>query len=296
MTSRATLALRAAAAVVLLIAYVPFGATIVRISAGDFYARHVVFVPVFAMTVLWIERHRLRGLAGGGGPGGPAIAAAALALLGFGYATASVLAQTLSFVGVLTGLVVWFYGVEGARRSAFVLAFLLLMIPPPREAIAAIAPGIQHAVAAFSAVVAGALQIPIEQQGIFLRLPGLTLVVAEACAGLRFSLILFVFVVAFARLVLPSRSTQVALILLSIPVVMMANAMRVTAITVGAYVFGTHVATGSLHDYIGKSFWILAVLTMITFAMQLRTRTIRNGAAVPAVAAHPWRPIPGGPR
>lgn len=279
MTPRSKLRAYWAPACLVLVAYVPFVVTLVQVSASDFYARHVVFVPVFAAGIVWTERHRLRGLPGDGGFGGPVLAAVALSLLGLGYATASVFLQTLSFVGAVAALALWFYGFGGVRRSAFVLAFLLLMTPPPREAITAIAPNIQHAVAMFAAVVAGALQVPVVQEGILLRLPGLTLEVAEACAGLRFSLVLFVFVAAFARVVLPSRSAQVTLILTSIPVVMMANAIRVAAITVGAYVVGPHVATGPLHDYIGKTFWILATLAMIAFALRLRSWT--DGVTVP---------------
>ena len=276
---------RAVAAAIGLVAYAPFGATIVQTSATDFYARHIVLVPVLAAFLLWIDRHRFRELTGDGGIGGPVVVAAALGLLAFGYATGSILSQALSLVGTLAGFIWWLHGPRGLRRSAFVLVFLLLSVPPPVSAVAAIAPGIQHVVAAFAAAVGEVLQIPVEQDGVFLRLPAITLQVAEACAGLRFALVLLVLVAAFARLVLPSGSAQALLIMLSIPVVMAANAMRVAAIAVGAHALGPHVATGPLHDYIGKVFWMAALLTMIGLAIRLRSRetrtTVRPALQVP---------------
>jgi len=267
---------RSVAAALGLVAYAPFAATIVQTSATDFYARHIVFVPVLAALLLWMDRHRFRELTGEGGVGGPVVAAAALGLLAFGYATGSILLQALSLAGTLAGFIWWRHGPHGLRRSAFVLVFLLLSVPPPVSVIAAIAPGIQHAVAGFAAAVGEVLQIPVEQDGILLRLPAITLQVAEACAGLRFALVLFVLVAAFARLVLPSGSAQALLIVLSIPVVMVANAMRVATIAVGAHAVGPHVAMGPLHDYIGKAFWMAALLTMIGLAMRFRSREMET--------------------
>jgi exosortase/archaeosortase family protein len=88
---------------------------------------------------------------------------------------------------------------------------------------------------------------------------------------------LFVFVSAFARFVLPTASTQLLLIFLSIPVAMLANAVRVAATGVGAYALGPHVATGPLHYYIGKGFWMCAIATMIALACLLRSRVAGGG-------------------
>jgi exosortase len=264
--------LYSAAAVIVFIAYLAFFEALVRVSSKNPYAGHVIFVPLFAAVLFWLERHRLRGFAGRGSVSGAVLTALALTLLAIAYRAASVPLQALSFVAAVAGLGLWVYGRGGLRRVAFVLAFLLLMVPPPRDAVSAIAPGIQHAVAVFSGFVLHGLQIPVEQQGIFLRFPGLTLEVAEECAGLRFSLILFVSVSAFARAVLPTISSQLVLMLLAVPVAMLANATRVAATSVGAYVIGPEVVTGPLHYYIGKSFWALAFMAMIGFAWLLRSR------------------------
>ena len=255
------------------VVYLPFFKSLVSVSTSHPYAGHVTLVPVFAAVLLWLERHRFQGLSAHAHAGGAGLTALALALVAIGYRTANVPLQALSFVAAAAGVALWLYGARGLRAAGFVLAFLLLMVPPPREAIAALAPGIQEVVAAFSAEILRSLKIPVVHQGVFLQLPALTLEVAEECAGLRFSLILFVFVSAFARAVVPTRMGQVTLVSLAIPVAMLANAVRVAATSVGVYAIGPAVATGPLHYYIGKGFWALALFAMIGVAGVLRAQT-----------------------
>src|SRR5688572_529264 len=93
--SRAGAWLMAAAAATALIAYVPFFKSLASVSARHPYAGHVVFVPIFAAALLWLERHRFRRLAEVGHASGAAVMVLALGLLAFGYTSASVPLQAL---------------------------------------------------------------------------------------------------------------------------------------------------------------------------------------------------------
>jgi exosortase len=258
-----------AAAALFLVMYVPFFKRLVSLSVAKGYAGHVIFVPIIAAMMLFIERHRLRG-----GTPRRLIAAAfvvvGLVTLGLGYKTGHILSQALALIVTVAGWLVWSYGLSSIRRAAFILVFLLLMIPPPTESVTAIASHVQQFVAMSSNLLLRAVQIPVEQQGLFLRLPTMTLEVAEGCAGLRFLLILCVLGAAFARIVTSTVSAQVVLALASIPIAVLANTTRVVAIAVGSYVFGPHVATGPLHYYIGKGCWLLAFAALIAIAGLLR--------------------------
>jgi exosortase len=273
MNIQSKLRLQYVAAALALIACLPFFKALARVSTTHPYAGHVVFVPVLGGALLWFERQRLRDLRGRGNLGGIAVVTLALVLLGIGYGAESVPLQALSCVVTLAGLGYWRYGADGIRSAGFTLAFLLLMVPPPRQAISALSPGIQQFVAAFSSVFIESFGIPVEQQGVFLLLPGLTLEVAEECSGLRFLLILLVFVTAFARAVLPTTSSRLTLVAMSIPVAVLANAFRVAVTSAGAHAIGPHVIAGPLHYYIGKAFWALALAAMIGIAWVLRAET-----------------------
>ena len=263
------------AAAALLVAYVPFFIAFVQTAATNPYAGHLIFVPVLAVGLLWTQHRDLSALPRRHAPAGIAVIGAAVVLLWVGYTTASVPLQAVSFVAALGGVALWLFGMPGVRASGFLLGFLLLMAPPPREAVSALAPAVQQFVASVSSILLRVAQIPVEQQGIFLLLPRLTLEVAEECAGLRFLPILFVLVAAFAHAVLPTMRPRLVLIATSIPVAILANVARVAVTGAAAYALGPEVITGPAHYYIGKACWLLALLVMIGLACVLRARTGR---------------------
>jgi exosortase len=246
---------------------------LIHLSASNPYAGHLIFVPIFAAVVLWIERHRFRGLTAGAGAAGLSLTALAVVVGWIAHGVANLPLYVVSFVTAIAGLLLSFFGRRGVREAAFPLGLLLLMVPPPREAMIAIALEIQYFISAFSGVILRAFGIPVVQDGIFLRLPGFTLIVAEQCSGLRFLLILSVFAAALARTVLTAPSRQLVLVMLSIPTALLANAVRVAVTGAGAYAIGPEVATGPLHYYIGKGCWAGALVATIGLALALRWRT-----------------------
>jgi exosortase len=247
-----------------------------------------MLVPALAAALLWLDCRdvprartgRQRHVIGG------ALSAVALVLTVEGHRQQSLALGTLSLVVAVAGLGVWFFGLRWLRRGAFVPMFLLLMIPPPPDVVRSIALSIQERVAEFSSAILECLQIPVQQDGVFLRLPGLSLEVAEECAGLRFLFILVVIAAAFARFVLPKLSTQMTLIALSIPIAVLANAMRVATTAVGAYLIGPQVATGAMHYYIGKGFWACAFVSIVAVAMFLRAPTGADSRGLSASHNH----------
>jgi exosortase len=275
------------AGAVLVLAYRDFVRAFLHEATGNPYGGHLTFVPVFAAALLWLQHRDLLRFPPRCTAAGIAVVGLGLAILPVGYATTSVPAQSVSFVVTMAGVALWWTGVGGMRKLAFVLTFLVLMVPPPRGAVSAMAPPIQHFVAVFSAAALRAAQIPVEQQGVFLLLPGMALEVAEECAGLRFLPILFVFGAAFARAVLPTIRLQLILIAVAIPVAVLANAARVAATSAAAYMIGPAVILGPAHYYIGKVFWLFALLAMIALAFALRAR-----ARSPFADRHPRHVVP----
>src|SRR5581483_10907888 len=244
---------------------IPFFAALVRESARNPYAGHVVFVPILSVVIVAVERSRFRGLAGCT-PGALPVVGGALGLLGIGYAADNLKLQALCLVAAAAGTMAWHFGRRGLRRAAFALGFLLLSIPPPADAVGAVAPAVQQFVAVFSEVVVQAIGVPVGRDGILLHLP-----------------ILVVFGAAFARIVVPEPTGQLTLMALCVPMAIIANATRVAATTAGAYFFGSYVATGRLHFYIGKAFWLLALVSIVGLALRLRDRghlSLRQGVMI----------------
>ena len=286
-----TLWLACAVSIAVAIAYVPFFRSIAHAAGADHHAGHVAYVPIFAVILLVADRQRLRLSIDQGEPRGVAIIALAGGILALGYHSASVPLQGLSLVAALAGLVWWVFGRGTVQALTFTLAFLLFMLPPPREFVGAVAPATQEFVAAFSQWVLGALQLPVERDGVHLLLPERTLEVVEECAGLRFALTVFVFASALARLVLPTIASQLTLVAAAIAVALLTNAARVATLTAGAHLIGEQVISGPLHYQIGRGFWVLGLLVVVGIACGLRSRRrdagklFSGGASRPASAA-----------
>jgi exosortase len=185
-------------------------------------------------------------------------------------------------VPIVVALILWrrrheFHATAGPRKRlgwlrlvAFPLAFLLLILPPPRSLITVVSPPIQQFVASFAAAALSVLHVPVEREGFLLRLPNATLHVDEGCNGVRFLLVLFVIVTCFAHVLIPTPRRRYLLMLAAIPSAVLANATRVTAIAVTAYLFGSEAASGWTHDYIGRSIWLLTIAAFLITAILLR--------------------------
>jgi exosortase len=263
------------AVLIVLVAYVPYFQRLMNESRTNPYAAHVALVPALALVLVWTRRAELPSLRFHRNAVPLAVVGMAAAVLVVGYRTETLSIQTVSLVAAGAGLASWAYGAIGVRRLAFVLTFLLLMIPPPREVVAAISPAVQHLTAAVCGVILRVIGVPVIHDGILLGLVDVTLEVAEECSGLRFLGILFVITVAFARLVLPTRRAQILLVALAIPVALIANVVRVVVTSAGTYLEGPHVATGPSHYYIGKICWFAALIVVVALARLLRRQSIR---------------------
>lgn len=253
---------------------------IVRVAGVEPYAGHVLFVPFVSALILWHRRASLRRASEEGHhPLAFVLFAAALVLLGLAQTTPSYTAHTLSIVLAIAGVVLWFGGTAGLRQAAFPVGFLLLMLPVPSALVAAVSPVIQDAVAGFTAGALGLLQVPVERQGFLLRLPNVTVSIDESCNGLRFLLVSFVIATAFAQLLIPTPSRRVVLMMGAIPAALLANAIRVTEITMTAYLYGPQVAA-RLHDYVGRGTWLLTIAALLVAAIVLG-RSARQGGLPP---------------
>lgn len=245
-----------------------FAKAIVHVAGVDPYAGHVLFVPVVSALILWHRRHSLRAISSEGHPLAFVLFGAALILLVLAQSTSSYPAHVLSVVLAIAGAALWFGGIAWLREAAFPLGFLLCMLPVPASLVDAMSPIIQSAVAGFAAGVLTVVQVPVERHGFLLRLPNATVIVDETCNGVRFLLVSFVIATAFAHLLIPTPSRRIVLMIGAIPAAALANAIRVTEVTMAAYLYGPLVAA-RVHDYVGRGTWLLTIAVLLIWALML---------------------------
>jgi exosortase len=115
---------------------------------------------------------------------------------------------------------------------------------------------------------------PVLRHGMQFSIPGLTFEIAPECSGIRSSLTLAMIAIVAGYVYLRSAWARAALILLTIPIVLFKNAVRIVAIsTLGAYVDPVFIE-GPFHRYGGLLFSVLGVaLFLPALALLYRTET-----------------------
>ncbi len=179
--------------------------------------------------------------------------------------------DAVSFVVTLLGLLWIFGGRVGARTFGGAVLFLVFMVPLPFTWQQPLAEHLQHLVSITSETLLSLFGVPVHREGYLLRLPGQTVEVAEGCSGLR-QITLFLAMSVFWGLVNRRRCVWLPLLMLSIPVAVFANTLRITMTGLIVAYAGSEWASGVLHEVEGLFTFALG-LGMLWFAAgQLRQR------------------------
>jgi exosortase len=166
----------------------------------------------------------------------------------------------------MLALVVWWiaafivcFGTGAFRRALFPLCFLFGMVPLPGILLNPIVSLLQQgsaAVAHFLFLVAG---VPVEQQGLLVHIPGLTVEVARECSSIRSSSILLVTTMVLAQLLLRSTWRKALIIALAIPLSLVKNGLRIFVIAMLTTRVDPSFITGRLHREGGIIFFLIAL-------------------------------------
>jgi exosortase len=173
---------------------------------------------------------------------------------------AGLLLAVFAIVQVWMAAFVLCYGVQSFRAGLYPLCCMFLMIPLPPTWMDRITAGLQHGSAAISYEILRLSGIPVLRRGLQFSLPGLDFEVAPECSGIRSSLALMMVAIFAAYVYLRSGWARSALLLLTVPIVLFKNAVRIVAIsTLGAYVDRIFIDGPFHHRYGGLLFTAVGV-------------------------------------
>jgi exosortase len=166
----------------------------------------------------------------------------------------------------LLALVVWWmaafvlcFGTRAFRRAVFPLCFLLWMVPFPDFVLNPIVSLLQRGSAAAAHWLFSVARVPVEQKGVLVHIPGLTVEVARECSSIRSSLMLLVTTMVLAQLFLRSRWRRALVIALAIPLSVAKNGLRIFVIAMLATRVDPSFLTGRLHRQGGIIFFLVAL-------------------------------------
>jgi len=259
---RETIAL-AALALVLAGVYGPVAVELFKDWGRDPNYSHGYLIPVVSAILVWRRRKELASMKASPSAWGFLGLLLAGAALVFGAAGAEVFTQRMSLLLALGSLVLLLWGWRILGRTTFPLAFLFLAIPMPYVIYYGVTGPLQGLAARCAVAGIQGVGILAVGEGNIIHLPGTSLEVAEACSGIR-SLYAFLALGAlFARsLPVPSWGRWLVF-LLTIPLSVLGNAIRVWGTGVGAHLFGPEVARGMIHESFGLIIFAISLVLLL---------------------------------
>jgi exosortase C (VPDSG-CTERM-specific) len=256
-----------------------FGLTLLRLmrfAAGDELHSYFLLVPAMCLYLAWLENGKLPR---GATPATiPAVMffAAGLAVTAWHWAgpraaVADNLAQaTLGFLLLLTGAGFGILGGALMRAVAFPFAMLGFMIPLPDFLRDGVETGLQHG----SAMVAGWMftvsDLPVLQDSVSFRLPGVSLLVAPECSGIHSTMVLLITSLVAGHFFLRAPWKRAVLCLAVLPLALVRNGFRVFVLGELCAHIGPQMLDSPIHHHGGPLFFALSLAPFFLLLYLLR--------------------------
>lgn len=170
--------------------------------------------------------------------------------------------DTLSVILVWIGGFLLCYGLAAFRAGAFPLLFLLLMIPLPDVVLDRAIHALQEGSTEIAYLAFRAVGTPVLRNGFQLSVPGVTIEVAKECSSIRSSIALFITCLLAAHLYLRTTWKMILLALLSLPLSVIKNGIRITTLTLLSIYVDPGFLTGNLHHEGGFVFFLVSLLIL----------------------------------
>lgn len=225
-----------------------------------------------ALGLAWMMRSRLANVTPRPTPLGLLPVGVGIFFLFVGTAINAITISGLGFVVTLWGLVLTRYGMPVVKKLWFPLTFLFALVPLPHEFLNVVTFPLQG----LSVKGASLLLLPLGDvvtRGTRIFLSNYTLDVVAPCSGLTIVLPLFILSLYYLYIVDAPLWKKGFLALLTIPVAMVVNAVRVALIGVVGEFYGSK-AADTFHDYSGILTVVAGFAALIFIAQEMKCSRI----------------------
>jgi len=245
---------------------------------GELYS-HIYLIPFIAAYLTALKIHELPASARTSAPAGVILGAVGgmLVLLALWMRRAGETAQADSlalmvgsFVALLASGISLFFGTVFLRVLAFPAGFLLFMAPFPVAVENGIETFFQKTSAEAAHVLMNLAGLPVFRDGLFFRLPGITLEVATECSGIRSSYMLFITSFVAGYVLLRRGWTRTTLALVVIPLGILRNGIRILTIALLCVHVNPSMIDSPIHHRGGPIFFGLSLIPFFGVLLLLR--------------------------
>jgi exosortase A len=222
-----------------------------RFNEADTYYSHGFLVPFVFLYLIWMKRDDLKRTEISPLSTGLILLVPALLVHLIANFLIINFVSGFSLIAALFGLSLYLYGLGISRRLAFAILFLVFMIPLPQAFIISISFHMKIFAAQVATACINLMGIQALREGSIVSLPNTSLTIGDPCSGLRSLISLTALGALYAYLIKTSKVKKTALFLLSIPIALFVNIVRIIMLLLVAFVYGSEVATGKFHDFSG---------------------------------------------
>lgn len=209
-------------------------------------------VPLISLWLVWIKREQLAGLVK---RPSPAFGALVILLSGFlllaGRAGGFVLAEGISLLFMLPGIVLFLLGWGYLKALALPLAYLNFMVPWMEEIMNHLHRPFQLLSAKLGALLLYNLGIPVFRDGTNIMLPGVSMEVARGCSGVQFLISVIALGIPLVYLTQKTWKRGIIVIASSVAISIPTNGARVALAGIMGHVYGSGSFHGPFHIFQG---------------------------------------------
>lgn len=229
---------------------------------------HGFLIPIITGYLIWLERKRLKQVNIAPSWWGVIVILFAGVIFLLGRTAGEYYSQRFSIIIMLYGFILAFLGTEAFKICFWPIAYLIFMIPLPYVIYNEIAFPLKLFATHIATACLQALGFPIYSSGNIIYLPHITLEVADACSGIRSLISILALGVILAKFTQDTWVKRILLVLLSIPIVIGANILRI--IITGIFAVEDPVlAQGFFHEFTGEIVFALGLILLFLVAFLL---------------------------
>jgi exosortase len=254
--------------------YAPVFAETAHLWKTDEYSAHGAFIPILSGLLVYWKRKELAGMQPSPCALGFVPLVIGLCLQSLAWLTRINLFATVSLVPVLFGVTLLMFGGRIARIVLFPILFLVFAAPLPRWIVQPISLPIQTISTRAATGLVRTMGIDFLEDGFYVRLPNVTVEVAEECSGFKKSVSLMVFGCFYCSLFAIPLWRQVTLVLLAAPIAIAANILRVTVMVLAGAQWG-ETGVHKFHDPSEAGVLVLCIVFLLAAGKVLGCKKVR---------------------
>jgi exosortase B len=245
--------------------YLPTFVDLARGAWRDDAHAHGPLILAVSAFLVWRERHALARMTSSAPGSGLALVFVGLALWLLGRTQGLMPIEAGSLLPLAAGLTLLSWGRAGLARLAFAIAFLAFYVPLPGFVLDAFTNPLKELVSSIVANVLAFAGHTVERSGVVIAVDGQEMLVADACSGLNSIVSLLALGLLYGHLRRASALRMALLVLAVIPIAIVANVLRVLALVLIVTHYGPEAAQGWVHDALGLSVFVVALLLLLAF-------------------------------